>query len=120
MLDEKIKSVGYTTRWILYHFKAIQERFINSKAGFKENDKYIIQKQIDKVEVAIENFISIVKERAIADGIKRSLERKDLVCLMTLIEQLMDLPDEDLEDITDLIDDFLKKKHEHSTGQEAV
>lgn len=112
---ERNESVGFLLRYILYHFKSIEERLNWSKAihKFKQNDKHTINKAIQKVAAGINDLISIVHREspALVTAIKADVQKTELVYYMTLTEQLFDLREEDLDQITDMIDTYLKNKY---------
>lgn len=77
---------------------------------FKGDSKYKIKQSINKVEAAIDNICSLTRDVDIARRIKKELERADLVYHMVLAEQLYDINEETLREITDLIDNYFLEK----------
>lgn len=112
---ERNESIGFLIRYILYHFKSIEERLKWSKAihKFKQNDKHSINRGIVKVASGINELLNIIQRENpdLVSTIKQDVEKTDLVYYMTLTEQLFDLKSEDLDEITDLIDNYLKNKY---------
>lgn len=91
--------------------KSIQVRMLWSTHDFKGDSKQCINKAINKVKLAIDDVCNLTDNQEVIRTIKQELEKADLVYYMTLTEQLFDLPAEDLQEVTDLIDDYLKKKY---------
>lgn len=114
-LMQREESIGFLIRYILYHFKSIEERLKWSKAihKFRQEDKQTLNRAIVKVTGGISDLIGIINRTNpnLVSTIKKDVEKVDLVYYMTLTEQLFDLKTEDLEEITDLIDNHLKKKY---------
>lgn len=117
----KEDSIGQLTRFLLYHFKSIEVRLQYSKVinEFRFDDKKKLNLAITKVAGGINEFLSIVKNEKLVTAIKKELDGADLVYVLTLTEQLFDLKSEDLEEITDMIDNYLKLKYP-DTCQEPV
>jgi hypothetical protein len=109
-------NIGFLLRYILYHFRSIEERLNWSKAinGFVQRDKYQLNRSIQKVASAINDLLTVIKDPGLVRAIKAEINKPDLTYYMTLTEQLFDLKEEDLIAITDLIDNYLKEKY----GQE--
>lgn len=107
-------SLGSLTRYILYHFKSIEVRLKWSKSvnDFRQNDKHVLNKAILKVTAGINDFLTVVKNPTIEKAIRAELEKPDLADYMVLTEQLFDLSSDDLSEITELIDNYLKQKHD--------
>ena len=108
-------SIGSLTRYILYHFKSIEQRLKWSKSlnDFKQQDKHVLNKAILKVSGGLNEFLSIVRNPDLVTRIKADLEKPDLADYMVLTEQLFDLGTEDLAEVTELIDNYLKQKHDN-------
>lgn len=77
---------------------------------FKGDSKYRIKQSINKVESAIDDICSLTKNPDVSRRIKKELERADLVYHMVLAEQLYDINEETLREITDLIDNYFLEK----------
>lgn len=105
------ESLGQLVQYLLYHLKSIEVRLDWSTFNFKRNEKREIQIAIKKAQMAVDTVISMCKNKEVIDSIKKDLEKVDLVYYMTLTEQLFTLNTETLEEVTNLIDDYLIQKH---------
>lgn len=91
-----------------------------STHNYKGDSKYKINTLINKVESAIDGVCNLTKNREVVQMIKDDLEKTDLVYHMVIAEQLYNINEETLREITDLIDDYLlqkvKEKNEQKMG----
>ncbi|HEY4062316.1 MAG TPA: hypothetical protein VGM30_10470 [Puia sp.] len=112
-MSTRQESIGLLIRYVLYHFKSIEERLSWSKAtnGFIQQDKHTLNKAIQKVVSAIEDVLTIVRNPELIRAMRAEINKQDLAYYMVLTEQLFDLKEEDLVSITDLIDQYLKQKY---------
>lgn len=76
------------------------------------HDKHVLNRAILKVTSAVNDLYSIIRDSKIEKALQEELVDEKLVNYMALSEQLFGLPDDMLSDITDLIDDYLKKKYD--------
>lgn len=105
------ESLGRLMRYLLYHMKSIEIRLLYSAHNFKGDSKYRLNQSVSKSRSAIDGMCDMFKDQELARRMKKHLESVDLVYYMTLTEQLFDLKEEDLQEITDMIDDYLLKKY---------
>lgn len=115
---QRSESVGFLLRYLMYHLKSIEERLKWSKHLFKQQDKMIVGNAINKATNSVQDMVGIIRRESpqVVDLLMKDLNKSDLVHYMALTEQLYDLPSEDLEEITDLIDEYLKKKYPPQLG----
>lgn len=98
----------------MYHLKSIEHRLAWSKAlhEMRPQDKNKINQAITKVKSGIMDIVMIVPgnalQRQMLDHINNDAR---MVNYMTLVESLNNLSDEMLGEVTDLVDDHLKKKY---------
>ena len=114
-MNQDSNKIGNLLRTLLYHSKSIEHRlqfYKDSTNQLIHNDKKILTNSIHKVNIAIDNIIGIVRDKKVTELIKKEVESIDVTYISVILEQLYDLPLEDLENITDLIDDYLNKKYE--------
>lgn len=104
------EPLGDVIRCLLIHMKCIQVRMAYTTHNFKGDSKYKINLSINKVESAIDSICNLTKNQEVVSMIKKELEGADLVYHMVLAEQLYNINEETLLEITDLIDDYLLKK----------
>lgn len=112
-MNTRKNSIGFLIRYLLYHERSIEERLAWSSAinGFIQQDKYRINRSIQKVKSAIEDVLAVVRDPVLVRAIRTEINKPDLANYMELTEQLFDLNDEDLAAITDLITYYLNTKY---------
>lgn len=105
---------GELLRNVLIHFKSIEERVKWSKSINKctSKDKNLMNNALNKLRAGINDLYFIIDNKELVTKLKKEIEGPDLAYYMTLSEQLFNLPEEDLLDVTDLIDSYLKKKYD--------
>lgn len=96
---------------VLQHMKCIEVRMDYARAATSQKQKYALKTAVTKVSSAIDTICGLLPDSDAVLEVKRKLDEADLVYLMVLTEQLFDLPKEDLEHITGMIDDYLIKKY---------
>lgn len=104
------ETLGQLIQYLLYHMKSIEVRMDWSSHNFKGQSKHELSLAIGKVRTAIDVVCHMSKNKDLIHRIKKDLDKVDLVYYMTLTEQLFMLRAEELEEITDLIDTYLKQK----------
>ena len=101
----------------LHHFKSVEHRMEWSKVThqFGGKDKHIVNSAINKVRSAITDLVTLSspQSRIAINQTLRCDER--LVQYMSLVEQLYELPLDDLEEVTCIIDYYLEQKHGSNT-----
>lgn len=110
MIDD---SVGELLKYVLIHHKSIEERLLWSKAlnTLRQQDKLRLNNATTKIKSAISDLYQIVGNPTIVDLMKKEIDKPDIAYYMTLTEQLFGLKEEDLIEITDLIDNHLNQKY---------
>lgn len=104
------EPLGDVVKCLLIHMKSIQVRMQYTTHMFKGDSKHKVNLCINKVEAAINGIIALANNPEMTLQIKKALDKADLVYHMVLAEQLYDINEETLVEITDLIDDYLLKK----------
>ena len=117
MLEEN-EPLGDLVKCLLIHMKIIEIRMEFSTYQHKGHSKYKLNQSINKVKSAINDVCNLCSNKNIVTKIKNRLENVDLVYHMTLAEQLYDVNEETLKDITDLIDNYLLKKSQKNECKE--
>lgn len=87
---------------------------------FKGDSKHKVNQSVNKVELAINSICEMTKSPELVTMIKKSLDKVDLVYHMVLAEQLYDINEETLLEITDLIDDYLLKKSQKNEQKDQM
>lgn len=107
-------KAGRLLKYLLTHMKSIEVRMDWSKAidKFHAGDKQKITGAINRVRLGINDILSIVKDPDVRYAIRKDLDEEErLVYYMTLTDQLFDLTEEDLYEVTEMIDAYLLKKY---------
>jgi hypothetical protein len=95
---------------VLQHMKCIEVRLEYGKQALSQKDKHIVGLAINKASSAINTLCGLVDSTA-AFKIKKELDKADLVYIMLLTEQLADVPQEDMEELVEVIQTFIDNKY---------
>lgn len=104
-------TVGELFMNMLQHMKCIEVRLDYAKAATTQKQKYAINNALIKVRAAINHICDLLGDSSMVLKVKQDLDKTDLVYVMLLTEQLFKFPEEDLEEITDMIDEHMKQKY---------
>lgn len=96
---------------LMQHMKCIEVRLEYAKAATSQKQKYAIDNAVKKVRVAINHVCDLLGDSNQVMIIKSELDKVDLVYVMVLTEQLFNLPVEDMEEISEMVDQYLTKKY---------
>lgn len=96
---------------LLQHMKCIEVRLDYAKAATSQKQKYAISAAVGKVKAAINTICDLLGDSNMVLQVKKELDKTDLVYVMLLTEQLSDVPAEDLEEISEMIDNYLTQKY---------
>lgn len=116
MSDElRRDTVGELFMNVMQHMKCIEIRLECAKAATSQKQKYALQQSIIKVRAAIDTLCGLLGDAAMVADVKKSLDKVDLVYVMLLTEQLFTLPNEDLDEVTDMIEKHINEKYAERT-----
>jgi hypothetical protein len=104
-------TVGELFMNLMQHMKCIEVRLDYAKAATSQKQKYAINNALVKVRAAINHICDLLGDSSMVLKVKRDLDNPDLVYIMVLTEQLFNLPQEDLEEVTEMIDKHLNLKY---------
>jgi hypothetical protein len=104
-------TVGELFMNLMQHMKCIEVRLDYAKATTSQKQKYAINNALLKVRSAINHICDLLGDSSMVLKVKQNLDKTDLVYVMVLTEQLFNLPQEDLEHITEMIDQHLNLKY---------
>lgn len=104
-------TIGELFMNIMQHMKCIEVRLDYAKAATTQKQKYAINGAVTKVKGAINHLCDLLPNSQAVLDVKKNLDQVDLVYIMVLTEQLFKMKTDDLEEVTELIDDYLKKKY---------
>lgn len=96
---------------LMQHLKCIEVRLDYAKAATSQKQKYAINNALQKTRSAINHICDLLGDSTQVLQVKSELEKADLVYIMVMTEQLFKLPAEDMEEVTELIDQYLIKKY---------
>jgi hypothetical protein len=107
------ESTGRFFRYLTYHLKAIEHRLDWSTAfhKFHGNNKQIINQSVNRVQIGLRTVIGMLPTSQVKTALTTELNNDQrLADFMMLNELLLDFPDEDFQEIVDVIETHLKKK----------
>ena len=112
MSQLKKDTVGELFMNVMQHMKCIEIRMAYAKAATSKKQKYALSNAMTKVRLAINHICDLLGNSNMTMAVKNDLEKVDLVYIMVLTEQLFKLNNDDLEKITDMIDNYLNEKYD--------
>lgn len=116
----KKDTIGELFMNIMQHMKCIEVRLDYAKAASSQKQKYAISQAVKKVSSGINTICDLLGDSDMVLKVKKNLDRADMVYVMVLTEQLFELPQEDLEEVTEMIDKYLINKYEQQPDSETV
>ena len=111
MSELRKDTIGELFMNLMQHMKCIEVRLEYAKAATSQKQKYAIDNSVRKVRVAINHICDLLGDSSQVMKIKSELDKVDLVYVMVLTEQLFNLPAEDMENISELVDQYLTNKY---------
>ena len=95
---------------VLQHMKCIEVRMDYAKASTSQKQKYALNNAVTKTKAAINHICDLLGDSDQVMKIKSDLDDVNLVYIMVLTEQLFKLSQEEMEDVTAMIDEYIMKK----------
>jgi hypothetical protein len=111
MTELRKDTIGELFMNLMQHMKCIEIRLDYAKASTSQKQKYAINNAVTKTRLAINHICDLLGNSEQVMKVKSELDKVDLVYVMVLTEQLFKLPKEDMEEVTELIDQYLMKKY---------
>lgn len=111
MSELKKHTIGDLFMNVLQHMKCIEIRLDFAKAATNQKQKYALGLAVNKMNSAINTLCDLLGDSEMVLKIKKELDKSDLVYVMLLTEQLSGVPTDDLENISELIDNYLINKY---------
>jgi hypothetical protein len=111
-------TVGELFMNVMQHMKCIEVRLAYAKAATSQKQKYALNNAVTKVNSAINHICDLLGNSDMTMAVKKDLEKVDLVYVMVLTEQLFKMTNDDLEKVTDMIDQYLNEKYGQSEHQQ--
>lgn len=112
VLSEQTVSQLFET--VLQHAKCIEIRIDYARALSSQKQKYVLTQALNKAKLAIDSICSLLPDSDSILKVKKKLDESDMVYVMVLTEQLMRIRPADMEEVVDLIDNFLINKYGQS------
>lgn len=105
------KSIAELFETVLQHIKCIEARIECAKPITSQNQKYVLQSALTKVRASLNNIFSLLPNSESVMKVKKHLEDTDIVYVMLLTEQLMRIRPDDMEEVVEVIDNYLFNKY---------
>lgn len=105
------KSIHNLVGYLLQHAKCMEIRLDCAKAQTSTYQKHVLGNAMKKIQAALNTVFVLFPNEDSINNSKKVLERGDIVNIMLLTEELLKVPEEDIEDIVDLINNYLDKKY---------
>ena len=109
MLSEQTAGELFTC--VLQHLKCIEVRLEYAKATTSQKQKFALANAAKKVKVAIDHLCDLLPDSNAVLQIKKERDKSNLVYIMLLTEQLIALPEEDMEEVIELIENHINNKY---------
>lgn len=105
------KSIAELFETVLQHIKCIEARIECAKPLTSQNQKYVLHTALNKVNGALNAIFSLLPNSDSVLRVKKHLEATDIVYVMLLTEQLMRIRPDDMEEVVELLDNYLFNKY---------
>ena len=105
------KPIAELFETVLQHIKCIEARIECAKPLTSQNQKYVLHNALTKTKGALNSIYSLLPNSESILKVKQHLENTDIVYVMLLTEQLMRIRPDDMEEVVDLIDNYLFTKY---------
>lgn len=96
---------------VLQHMKCIEVRMDVAKHLTSHKQKYALELARKKVEGGINAVCDLLKDSSMVVEIKKELDKINIMYVMLMTEKYSQLPVKDLEEIDNIIEDYLIKKY---------
>ena len=104
-------SIGELFSCVLQHMKCIEVRLDYAKAATSQKQKHVLNAALQKVRAAVNHVCDLLPDSTSSLIVKKELDKADLVYVMLLTEQLIALPQEDMEEVIELIENHINDKY---------
>lgn len=96
---------------VLQHAKCIEVRIEYARALTSQKQKYVLGNVANKARGIINHICDLLPNSDSVLQVKKDLEKSDLVYMMLLTEQLFKIKPDDMEELVEVIDNFLIQKY---------
>jgi len=104
-------TIAELFKHLLQHIRSMQTRLEYAKAATSKKQKYAINNALIKTKSAVDSICDLLGDTAMVVKVKNELDKADLTYVMLLTEQLLSLSHEELEEITDGIENYINTKN---------
>lgn len=105
------KPIAELFETVLQHIKCIEARIECTKPHTSQNQKYVLHNALTKIHAALNNIYGLLPNPESISKVKKHLDNTDIVYVMLLTEQLMKIRPADMEEIVELLDNYLFNKY---------
>lgn len=110
-MDGNNKLIAELFETVLQHIKCIEARIECTKPLISQHQKHVLNNTLTKVNAALNGIYGLLPNSDSILRVKKQLENTDIVYVMILTEQLMRIRPDDMEEIVELLDNYLFNKY---------
>lgn len=112
MSNKELKkdTIGELFMNVLQHMKCIQIRIEFAKHFTSQKQKYALDMSVKKAKSAIDNICDLLGDSSMVLKVKKELDESKMVYVMLLTEKFSQLTTEELEEIDEILEDYIIKK----------
>jgi hypothetical protein len=110
-MDGNNKRIAELFETVLQHIKCIEARIECARPLVSQNQKYVLGNAINKINAALNSIYSLLPDSDSILRVKKHLDDTDIVYVMLLTEQLMRIRPDDMEEVVELLDNYLFNKY---------
>jgi NAD kinase len=103
-------TIGELFMNVLQHMKCVQIRIEFAKHFTSQKQKYALETSAKKVRTAIDNICDLLGDSSMVLKVKKELNKTDMVYVMLLTEKFSRLTRDELEEVDQILEDFINKK----------
>jgi hypothetical protein len=104
-------TIGELFMNVLQHMKCIEIRIDFAKNLTSQKQKYALDLSLKKIKSAIDNLCDLLGDSSMVLKVKKELDKSDMVYVMLLTEKFSNLTPDELEEIDEILEDYINKKH---------
>lgn len=110
-MNNKQDDIANLIKFMLVNIKNMQIRMeiANAYIKFKGNDKHRLNSVVNRLKAGIEDIINLHPDPKVKKAVMEDLDDKsdDMIARVYFIDQALRIPEEHLEPIADIINDYL-------------
>ena len=103
-------TIGELFMCVLQHMKCIEIRLDYAKALTSQKQKYALGQAVTRMKGAINSLCDLLPDSDVVLKVKKDLDNTDLVYVMLLTEKFSRLTAEELEEVDELLENFILNK----------